>query len=344
MKLSFIPYPLTLKHKFGVSGHMRTNTPDVLVRIEYDGLSGYGEASMPPYLGESTESVCTFLQKVNLGQFNDPLILEDILDYVDNTADGNCAAKAAIDIALHDLAGKILGIPCYKLFGLNPERTPDTTYTIGIDSQDMIRRKIKEVEGRFNILKIKLGTDHDREIIRTVREVTDLPLAVDANQGWDNLSEAEDMVCLLKEYGAVMVEQPMKKDALDDIARLKEVSPLPIYADESVQRATDIARLKGVFDGVNIKLMKCTGMREAWKMINTAHCLGMKTMLGCMTETSCAVTAASHLSPAVDFADLDGNILISNDPFEGVAVKNGRLTLNREPGLGLTVKDRNFII
>lgn len=342
MKLSFIPYPLELKHRFGVSGHTRTTTPDVLTCIEHEGKKGFGEASMPPYLGESIESVCSFLQKVNLGQFNDPMLFDDILGYVDSIAPGNCAAKASIDIALHDLAGKLLGIPCYTMFGLNPEKTPDTTYTIGIDSPEMTCRKIRETEGQFNILKIKLGTDHDREIISCVRQVTDLPLAVDANQGWNSLSEATDMVFWLKEQGVVMIEQPMKKDMLDDMAKLREISPLPIYADESVQRAADIYRLKDVFDGINIKLMKCTGMREAWKMINTAKSLGMKTMLGCMTETSCAVTAAAHLSPAVDFADLDGNILIGNDPFEGVKVTEGKLTLDRLPGLGLAEKCKIF--
>lgn len=339
MKLSYKPYTLELKHRFGVSGHTRTSTPDVLVSIEHEGVTGYGEASMPPYLGESIESVCAFLKKADLGQFNDPFMLEDILDYTDSIMPGNCAAKASIDIALHDLVGKLSGMPCYRMFGLNPDRTPDTTYTIGIDSPEITRQKIKEVEGRFNILKIKLGTDRDREIIRTVREITNLPLAVDANQGWKSVEQAADMACWLSEQGVVMIEQPMKKDALDDIARLREVSPLPIYADESVQRAADIYRLKGVFDGINIKLMKCTGMREAWKMISTAKSLGMKVMLGCMTETSCAVTAAAHLSPAASFADLDGNILIGNDPFEGVKVNCGKLQLNGLPGIGLKITD-----
>lgn len=335
MKLSYLPYPLELKHRFGVSGHTRTSTPDVLVCIEHEGVKGCGEASMPPYLGESIESVSSFLGNVNLGQFNDPLLLEDILDYTDSLMPGNCAAKAAIDIALHDLAGKLLGIPCYRLFGLNPHKAPATTYTIGIDEPSVMQQKIKEVEGQFRLLKIKLGTDRDDEIIKAVREVTSLPLAVDANQGWKDVGEASERISMLAENNVVMIEQPMKKDRLDDIARLRELSPVPLYADESVQRAEDIYRLKGVFDGINIKLMKCTGMREAWKMINIARSMGMKTMLGCMTETSCAVTAAAQLSPAVGFADLDGNLLIGNDPFEGVKVEEGMLRLNNLPGLGL---------
>lgn len=335
MKLSYLPYPLELKHRFGVSGHTRTSTPDVLVCIEHEGVKGYGEASMPPYLGESIESVSSFLGNVNLGQFNDPLLLEDILDYTDSLMPGNCAAKAAIDIALHDLAGKLLGIPCYRLFGLNPHKAPATTYTIGIDEPSVMQQKIKEVEGQFRLLKIKLGTDRDDEIIKAVREVTSLPLAVDANQGWKDVGEASERISMLAENNVVMIEQPMKKDRLDDIAQLRELSPVPLYADESVQRAEDIYRLKGVFDGINIKLMKCTGMREAWKMINIARSMGMKTMLGCMTETSCAVTAAAQLSPAVGFADLDGNLLIGNDPFEGVKVEEGMLRLNNLPGLGL---------
>lgn len=338
MKLIFAPYPLHLKHKFGVSGHTRTATPDVLIKIEHQGFVGYGEASMPPYLGESIESVCNFLTKINLKQFNDPFQLEDILEYVDKTANGNCAAKASIDIALHDLIGKILNVPCYKLFGLNPTKTPLTTYTIGIDTNEMMQQKVKEVEGQFKILKVKLGTDRDKEIIESIRLITNLPIAVDANQGWKDLSEAMEMTHWLKEQGVVLIEQPMSKERLDDIAKLTEQSPIPIYADESVQRLYDIARLKGAFNGINIKLMKCTGMREAWKMINTAKALGMKVMLGCMTETSCAVSAAAQLSPAIDFADLDGNLLISNDPFEGIKIINGKITLNARPGIGLSPK------
>ena len=192
-----------------------------------------------------------------------------------------------------------------------------------------------EAAGKFNILKVKVGLDTDEEMIRTIRTVTDVPLAVDANQGWKDRSKALDEIFWLKEQGVVLVEQPLPIAALDDTAWLTERSPLPIIADESVQRLADIRGLAGAFNGINIKLMKCTGMREAIKMVHTARALGMKVMLGCMTETSCAVSAAAQLSPLADFADLDGNLLISNDRFTGVTVVDGRLTLPDRPGLGL---------
>ena len=199
----------------------------------------------------------------------------------------------------------------------------------------MVREKTRECAARFNILKVKVGLDSDRDMIQAIHSVTSLPLAVDANQGWKDRQQAIDMIHWLHEQGVVMVEQPMPKTQLDDIAWLTERSPVPIFADESVQRLSDIARLQGAFSGINIKLMKCTGMREAWKMVQATRALGMKVMLGCMTETSCAVTAAAHLSPLADFADLDGNLLISNDLFEGVTLTDGKLILPDRPGLGL---------
>ena len=174
-----------------------------------------------------------------------------------------------------------------------------------------------------------------QEMIETIRSVTDLPIAVDANQGWKDRLYALDMIHWLKEKGIVMIEQPMPKEQLDDIAWITQQSPLPIFADESLQRLSDVPGLKGAFTGINIKLMKCTGMREAWKMVTLARALGMKVMVGCMTETSCAVSAAAQFSPAVDFADLDGNLLIANDRFKGMEVVKGKITLNDLPGIGV---------
>lgn len=335
LKLRFQPYNLQLKHVFTVATYSRTTTPDVQVEVEYDGITGYGEASMPPYLGESVESVTRFLQQVNLEQFSDPFQLEEILAYVDGIMPGNTAAKASVDIALHDLVGKLLGAPWHKIWGLDKSKAPSTTYTIGIDTPDVVRQKTLEVAGQFNILKVKLGRDNDKEMIETIRSVTQLPIAVDANQGWTDKHHALDMVFWLKEQGIVMVEQPMPKTQLDDIAWVTQQSPLPIFADESLQRLSDVVKLKDAFTGINIKLMKCTGMREAWKMVTLGRALGMKVMVGCMTETSCAVSAAAQFSPAVDFADLDGNLLIANDRFKGMEVVKGKITLNDLPGLGL---------
>lgn len=335
MKLSFKPYELQLRHVFTVATYSRSTTPDVQVEIEYDGIIGYGEASMPPYLGESVESVMNFLSKVNLEQFSDPFQLEDILAYVDQVMPGNTAAKASVDIALHDLVGKLLNAPWYKIWGLDKEKTPSTTFTIGIDTPDVVRKKTEEVAGLYNILKVKLGRENDKEMIETIRSVSKLPIAVDANQGWTDKKYALDMIHWLKEQGIVMVEQPMPKTQLDDIAWVTQHSPLPIFADESLQRLSDVTGLSGAFTGINIKLMKCTGMREAWKMVTLARALNMKVMVGCMTETSCAISAAAQFSPAVDFADLDGALLIANDRFKGMEVIKGKITLNDLPGIGV---------
>ncbi len=335
MHLSFEPYELKLKHVFTVSSFSRSTTPDVQVRIDYDGYTGYGEASMPPYLGQTVESVCSFLKKVDLEQFPDPFCIDDILTYIDSLSDVDSAAKAAVDIALHDLVGKIIGAPWHRMLGLNPEKTPNTTYTIGIDTDEMVKLKTREVAGQFKILKVKLGTTRDREMIRAIRDVSDLPIAVDVNQGWKNKKKALDEIFWLKEQGIVMVEQPMPKEMPDANAWLTERSPLPTFADEAIQRLKDIPAVKGAYTGINIKLMKCTGMREAWKMMNYARAEGMKVMIGCMTETSCAIAAAAQLSPAVDFADLDGNLLIANDIFRGTTVVDGKITLNQLPGIGI---------
>ena len=335
MKLRFYPYELQLQHTFTVSSYSRTTTPGVQVEIDYRGYTGYGEASMPPYLGQSVDSVTAFLEKVNLGQFADPFCLEDILAYVDSLSPGDSAAKAAVDIALHDLVGKLLGAPWYRIWGYNPAKAPSTTFTIGIDTPEVVREKTLECAGKFNILKVKVGLDTDKQMIETIRSVTDVPLAVDANQGWTDRFKALDMIYWLKEHGVVMVEQPLPVSHREDQAWLNERSPLPLFGDESIQGLADVRRAVGLFKGINIKLMKCGGLRNAHKMVELARALGLKVMLGCMTETSCAVSAAAQLSPAVDFADLDGNLLITNDLFTGVTVVDGKLTLPDRPGIGI---------
>ena len=335
LRLSFEPYELQLRHTFTVSSYSRKTTPGVQVRIDYEGFTGYGEASMPPYLGQSVETVTNFLSKVDLSQFRDPLQLDNILSYIDSLSPGDGAAKAAVDIALHDLVGKLIGLPWWRIWGLDATKTPDTTFTIGIDTPDVVREKTRECADRFNILKVKVGLDNDKEMIRTIREITELPLAVDANQGWKDREKALDEIFWLHENGVVMVEQPMAKERMDDNAWITERSPIPVFADESIQRLADIPSVKGAYHGINIKLMKSTGMREAWKMGNYARAEGMKVMVGCMTETSCAVSAAAQLSPAVDFADLDGNLLITNDLFKGMEVIDGKITLSDLPGIGL---------
>ncbi len=335
MKLSFKPYDLQLKHTFTIASNSRTATPVTLVEIEYDGVTGYGEASMPPYLGESHQTAANFLSKIKLDGFSSPFLLEDILAYVNVIEAGNYAAKAAVDIALHDLVGKLIGQPLFRLWGLDPEKTPSTSFTIGIDEPDVVREKVKEA-APYNILKVKLGRGNDREMINTIRSVTDKPLCVDVNQGWKDKYLALDMIHWLKEKGVVFVEQPMSKDrsVWEDMAWLTENSPLPTIADEALQTVDDVLPLKGIYSGINIKLMKCGGLRAARKMITIARAMDMKVMIGCMTATSCAISAASQISPLVDWADLDGNLLISNDVFKGVKVVKGKVTLNEKPGIG----------
>lgn len=337
MKLRFSPYTLELKHTFTIATSSRTTTPDMMVEVEKDGIIGYGEASMPPYLGESQESAAAFLSKVDLTKFPDPFQFEEILPAIDGIAPNNPAAKAAVDIALHDWAGKKLGAPWYRIWGLNPAKTPVTSFTIGIDTADVVRQKTKEAD-IYKVLKVKLGRDTDKMMIETIREVTDKPITTDANQGWKNRDEALKMIEWLATKGVVFVEQPMPKEQLDDIAWLHERSPLPLIGDESVQRLADVKKVHGIFDGINIKLMKCTGMREAHKMITLARALDMKVMLGCMTETSCAISAAAQLSPLVDWADLDGAVLIKNDLFDGATIVDGKVTLPDRPGIGVLKK------
>ena len=336
LNLSFKPYELKLRHSFNLAKSSRTTTPDVLIKIEYDGIVGYGEASMPPYLGESVESVCNFLSKVDLSQFNDPFRLEEILAYVDSIAPDNRAAKASVDIAMHDLLGKLMGQPWYKIWGLNPENAPNTSFTIGIDTAEVVRQKVDEA-APYKVLKVKMGLDNDKELVDIIRSKTDRPICVDANQGWTSKEQALEMCHWLSERNCLFVEQPLPKEMIDETAWLRERSPLPIIADEFLQRMPDVLRAYQAYDGINIKLMKSTGLHEAYKMAVLARSLGMKVMLGCMTETSCAISAAAQLAPMVDWADLDGNLLISNDCFDGVKIVDGKITLYDKPGIGCSL-------
>ncbi|MGM9856948.1 MAG: dipeptide epimerase [Candidatus Limisoma sp.] len=335
LNLSYKPNELRLRHAFNLARNSRTTTPDVLVELEYDGIIGYGEASMPPYLGESIESVCKFLSMLDLQQFSDPFRIEEILSYVDGVMPDNRAAKASVDIALHDLLGKIMGQPWYKIWGLSPEKTPNTSFTIGIDKPDVVRQKVEEA-APYKVLKVKMGIDNDKELVEIIRSMTDRPLCVDANQGWTDKEKALEMCYWLKERGCMFVEQPFDKKMIDETAWLRERSPLPIIADEFLQRLPDVMRAYQVYDGINIKLMKSTGMHEAYKMAVLAKSLGMKLMIGCMTETSCAISAAAQLAPMAQWVDLDGNLLIANDSFDGVKVIDGKITLFDKPGHGAT--------
>lgn len=339
MKLTFTPHTLYFKHPFKIAHGVRTSTPVVITELEHDGIIGYGEASMPPYLGESHDSVCGFLEKAAafLETQNNPFEMESILQTIDGIALHNTAAKASIDIALHDLTGKLKQQACWQMLGADKNKTPFTTYTLGIDEPDVLKQKIEEGND-FRILKVKLNGENDRQIIETIRSVTNKPIAVDVNQGWKSKEQALEMIEWLSTRTVLFVEQALPKDNLEDAHWLFERSPLPLYADESVQRYTDIDKVKDCFHGINIKLMKCTGMYEAHQMIQLARQLNLKILIGCMSETSCAVSAAAQLTPFVDHADLDGPLLIKNNLFEGITFEQGKIMLNEKPGIGVIQK------
>lgn len=334
MKLSHSCFELKLKHTFTIARGSRDTSSVVIVEIEHDGITGFGEAAPSSRYGETVESVEVFLAGLDLNRFKDPFQLETILDYVDRIADGNTAAKASVDIALHDWIGKRLGMPLHKYWGLDKDKTPVTSFTIGIDKTEVLKQKVREAE-EFPILKVKLGGGDDEEIIRAIRTVTQKPLRVDANEGWKKKEEALAKIKWLEQMGVEFVEQPMPADDLAGTAWVRERSGLPLIADENSLRLHDVPRLQGIFDGINIKLMKCAGLREALRMIHTARACGMKVMTGCMIETSIGISAAAQLSPLIDYADLDGNLLTLNDPFVGVKAARGKLMLPDRPGIGV---------
>ncbi|MEF9930807.1 MAG: enolase C-terminal domain-like protein, partial [Bacteroidales bacterium] len=277
MQLAFVPYNAQMRHVFTIANSSRTTTPIVLTSITYNGVTGYGEAAMPPYLGETQASVIEFLKKVDLSKFSSPFLIEDIMQYVDAITINNTAAKAAVDIALHDLVGKIIGQPWWKIWGFNPTTCPNTSFTVGLDTESVVKEKTKEASP-YKVIKVKLGRDEatDKMMVNTIRLVTDTIICVDANQGWKDKHYALDMINWLNERNVNMIEQPMSKLLIDEHAWLTERSPLPIIADEACQRLTDIKKLHGAYSGINIKLMKCTGLREAREMVSLAQSLRMK--------------------------------------------------------------------
>ena len=334
LKLLYKPFELLLKHPFTIAKHTRTGTPVIIIELSLGGMTGFGEASMVPYLGESVASASKFLAHVDFTRIKFPFDFDSIITYVDSVAPGNPAIKAAIDIALHDLQGKIEGKPCYSYFHSSPEKMPETSCTIGIDAPDVVREKVNEAK-RCSILKIKLGSDNDKLLINTIREVTEKPLYVDANQGWADKYFAVDMAFWLQEKGVKLIEQPMDKTDRDGNAWVTEHSPIPIIADEVIQRLADVEKAKEAYHGINVKLMKSAGMFEAYNIIKRARDLNLKVLIGCMSETSCATLAAAALAPLCDWADLDGPFLTKNNPFKDPEFKQGKYVLSERPGLGL---------
>lgn len=336
MQITYRPFQLQLKHPFTISGFSRTATPILLLEIKYQNYTGYGEASMVPYLGESIETATQFLNKIDLSNFNFPFKMGEIIGYLDSVSEGLPAIKAAIDIALHDLTGKINNQPCYKIYGANPTLMPLTSYTLGIDEPAVMLQKTNDALALgFKIIKLKLGSNDDKLLINTLRSVTNLPLYVDANQGWKTKEEGLNMVNWLSKQGVLLVEQPMLKTDTEGNKYITQHSPIPIIADEAVQRLPDVTKAAGNYHGINIKLMKSGGMYEASLMIKKARELGLKVMIGCMSETSIATLAAAALAPLCDFVDLDGPFLTSNNPYQTPNFEDGKYVLNDNVGLGI---------
>jgi L-Ala-D/L-Glu epimerase len=335
MKLTCFPYELKLKYPFGISHTTRTSTAIVIVKLEHNGLIGYGEASLPPYLEETQKSVIEFLTSIKLDKYQNPVLeMDKILDDINLLSDKNNHAKAAFDIALHDIVCKTLQIPLYNF--VNTANLPNAinSCTIGIDSLEIIEKKIIEAE-EFKFLKIKLGSENDFEIIKTIRKLTKKPLYIDANQGWEDKYKALDTIQMLYENNAVVIEQPMPIAKKDEMAWLSASSRIPLLADESFKRLENLDEVSNLFHGINIKLMKCTGIREARKIIEVARVKNMKIMMGCMNESGCATKAAAHLAPLTDYVDLDGPYLITNNPFSGFEMLNGEIILSDNSGIGV---------
>lgn len=340
-KLEYKTYLLQHKHVFRIARATRTTTPVVLIRLEFKGIFGYGEASMPPLYGESHDTAIRFLQKINLGSFSDPFDIHFIMQYIDNIDTGNTAIKSAIDIALNDIAAKLNGAPLYSYLGLPKVDAVITSKTIGIDSPEIIKERVKAAN-EFKILKIKLGSEEDRLIINAVREITDKPLYIDANQGWKDKNTALEMIKWLSDKNVCLIEQPMPVDHLSELAWLKQRSPLPIIGDEGIQRLKNVENAEQFYHGINVKLVKSTGLTEGLKMLNLAKEKGLKTMIGCMAETSCSIAAAFHLTSQCDYVDLDGNLGIINDPYSGIKTQDGQLINNEIKGIGLINPEKEW--
>ncbi|HEU5367148.1 MAG TPA: dipeptide epimerase [Ktedonobacterales bacterium] len=333
LHLTARPIDLKLTTPFRISRGVEYVATNVLIELQHNGQTGYGEAAPSAYYGDTRETVLACMQSFADILGDDPFLIEDIARSLDQCTGLQPSAKAAVDMALYDLVGKLLGVPVYKLLGLNPDKAAQTSFTIGIDTPENMAKKALAARD-YPILKIKVGTPHDLDNLKAIREVSSATIRVDANTAWTP-KEAIKMIEALAPYNIEFVEQPITPRDLDGLRLIRENVSVPIIADESCVAIEDIPRLAGCVDGVNFKLMKSGGLTNVLKMIHTARAHHLRVMIGCMIESSLAITAAAHLTPLVDYADLDGHLLIDDDPFEGVKVVQGKLVLPDAPGLGV---------
>lgn len=326
---------LRTRHPFIIARGGQSDYRSVWVKVtDADGAEGWGEAAPTKFYGETAESVLAALEVYAAVLPPDPFALEEADLAMVAAMGGNAAARVALSSALHDLAAKRAGTPLWKYWGLDASKAPRSTFTIGIDTPDRIRAKVAEAK-EYPILKVKLGSDRDAEILRTMRDATDREIRVDANCGW-TARQAIAMLPMLKEFGVTVLEQPVQPNDYDGFREIRRRSTIPVIADESCRVAADIPRLVGCVDGVNLKLAKLGSLREALRAVAVARAHSMQVMLGCMIESSIGITAAAHVAPLVDIVDLDGAALLANDPFQGATIHGGQLTLPTAPGLGVT--------
>ncbi len=337
MRLSHQTIELNPTHPFVIARGGYAHHRNVIVRLtDDDGVEGYGEAAPNRYYGESVSTVIAAL-----GQFKpileraDPFSLESIESHLNRVLRGNASAKGAISAALHDLIGKKLGLPVYRMWGLDASPTPQSSFTIAIADNEELERRVAEAR-QYPILKIKLGTDRDMEIVRIIRNAAPQKrLRVDANAAW-TAKHAVQMSDFLADNQVEMLEQPVAANDIEGLRFVRNRSRLPVFADESCLVATDVAKLAGAVDGINIKLAKCGSLREALKMVHAARALDMQVMAGCMIESSLGISAIAQIAPLLDAADFDGAALLSGDPFRGVTIEGGSVRLTDGPGLGAT--------
>ncbi len=333
VELSYKRHQLPLTYQFAVANSKKTYAENVFVELKHENSIGYGEAAPSYFFHESPETIEHFFDQIQHDLCSDPKQIDSIMGQLEKKIPGNYAAKASINMALFDLIAKKLSLPVYKFLGIKIERPLVTSFTIGIDRLDVIEQKVKAAQN-YSILKIKLGNEQDCQVIEIIRKITDCRLRVDANEGWTK-EEAVEKINWLATQNVELVEQPLPAEDIENMKWVRARVNLPLFADESLKTSKDIDRLTDAFDGVNIKLMKCGGITEAMKMIKKALELNLKTMIGCFIESSLGITAAAHIAPLFDYIDLDGALLIKTDPFQGVKIINGQLTLPDLPGLGV---------
>jgi L-alanine-DL-glutamate epimerase-like enolase superfamily enzyme len=343
IQVSSSAFRLKFKFPFKIAHGIRTHTDAVFISVSYMGHTGYGEATLPPYLPETTASVTDFINSIK--PVIDERAIEERFTFfkeMDAYTPGNTAAKAALDMALWDLKGKIHNKTVRELLSITGYKEVQCTYTIGLGSKEEMAEKIAAAKN-FSLFKLKLNGINDEQVIQDFTSLNNAPFAVDANQAWKDVAYAESIGKLLVAKNCLLIEQPFAKEDIALHATFKAISPLPVIADESCQRLDDIDKLQHAFDGINIKLQKCGGITEARQMIEKSRQLNLKILLGCMSESSCGCSAAAQLAPLADWVDLDGPYLISNDPFDGMRVINGNIQISAAMGTGALLRTGNIL-